>query len=448
MDREILRNRVIDALGDRRLVFAGLRGSDIESISDIPQLFASYSIIDAYRRHELESVAYEDLTGIRVDLDRWDIDDHLSADATVSFRRGLLTALSARSALLPYRPSRFLSSVVFARQDRCTNLGLSGAQQSAFEHKPWVETSLRHAGVPTLEWRYIADEEQPEVRSLLDDGPVVLRRSRTSGGEGVMVAHTPEDVREMWPRADESFVAVAKYLENSVSLNVAAVVWSDGVTVHHPSVQLIGIPECTTRPLGYCGNDFGAVKDLEPEQLDTIEDRTRLIGAWLRGNGYIGTFGVDFLLHDGEVLFTEINARFQGSTHASARLSVESGQACLVLEHVAAMLGLSAGARPRLRDIVPETPDLAHIVVHSASRWPMAVDNQTLRNDSRLRETRTMVDMTTRPTTSTQPGGVIARLTTRNRVTDNGYRLRPPWVDMVGGIRDAAVAAAREEPSQ
>ncbi|HZM55074.1 MAG TPA: ATP-grasp domain-containing protein, partial [Acidimicrobiales bacterium] len=312
-------------------------------MTDLPQLQASFSIINSYkRRSSVESVAYEDLTGVRVDLETWDIDEHLRSEATAEFRRGMLRVLAHPSALLPYRPSRFLSAVWFARRDRCLNLGLFGAHQNAFEHKPWVETAVSELGLPQIPWTYIADEEQLRARDLLAQGPVMLRRSRTSGGEGIVRVETNQDLLAQWPHIDEAFVSVAPFLDGGLPVNVGATVWHDGVSVHHPSVQLIGIPNCVTRPFGYCGNDFGLARELPAEIVEQIEVSTIRIGRWMAQFGYLGTFGVDYLVHNGKALFTEINARFQGSTHASCRLSIEANESCLMLEHVAALLRMDA----------------------------------------------------------------------------------------------------------
>jgi hypothetical protein len=239
MSRADLLGEVRKRLGGRKLVWAGIRGDDIESIADLDQLSASYSIIGAYRkRSSIEGVALEDMTARRVDMELWDIDDYRHEAPAVEFRRSLLRTLGSPSALLTYRPSRFLSAIWFARRDRCLNLGLFGAHQFAFEHKPWVETAVAGLGIPQIPWTYIADEEQLQTTDLLDRGSVLLRQSRTSGGQGFYHVHSTEELERLWPESDEAFVSVAPYFGNSIPINVGATVWEDGVSVHYPSVQL------------------------------------------------------------------------------------------------------------------------------------------------------------------------------------------------------------------
>lgn len=423
--RATLRAAVSGALGRRRLLWAGIRGDDAESLSDLPQFEASFTIINAYRRRPLAaSVAYEDLTGVRVDLETWDIDDHPGEDATVEFRRGLLRAMSVSCALLPYRPSQFLSALAFARQDRCLNLGLFGSQQFAFEHKPWVESAMAELGLPTLGWRYVADEDQLDAERLLADGPVMVRRSRTSGGEGMVRVSTPDELAEAWPRHAEAFASIARYVPDALPINIGATVWRDGVTVHLPSVQLVGVPECVSRPFGYCGNDFARVADLDDDQLDALESRTVEVGQWLRAHGYRGTFGVDYLMVDGQAVFTEVNPRFQGSTRASAQLAVEAGEACLPLEHVAAMVGLPVPEQPRLRERVRGREALAQVVVHNTKSHAVGADVNGLRETLKTVDRSVRIDAALPPGVTCEPGATLARLVVRSAVTTTGYDLR------------------------
>jgi hypothetical protein len=347
MDRGELLRKVSKRLGKRAVVWAGIRGDDIEPLTDLPQLEAAFSIIGEYRnRASIDSLAYETLTGVRVDLETWDIDEHLQKEETAAFRRALLQSLAQPSALLTYRPSRFLSAVSFARRDRTLNLSLFGAHQSMFEHKPWVETAVADLEVAHIPWTYVGDEEQLRASELLADGPVMLRRSRTSGGTGIVRVTDPDELLAKWPRVDEAFVSVAPYIADALPLNIGAVVWDEGVTVHHPSVQLIGIPGCVTRPFGYCGNDFGLVRDLEPRVLDQIESSTRSIGAWLLSV-------MDELAHIGVLAAPRAACRGEGLKQITKRQTMREFTDAQELKFrlLATGLSISAEARRWLADV-------------------------------------------------------------------------------------------------
>jgi hypothetical protein len=449
VNRAKLLKMVSDELGHRRLVWAGIRGADAEPLADLPQFEAAYTIINAYsRRPSVDGMAYEDLTGVRVDLEIWDIDAHLDAEATATFRRAMLQVLSVPSALLPYRPSSFLSAIWFARRNRCLNLGLFGGHQAAFEHKPWVETSIAALGVRTIPWTYVADEEQLRTEEMLRQGALILRRSRTSGGEGIVRVDDAGQVRLQWPHVAEAFVSVAPYLEGGIPINVGATVWHDGVTVHYPSVQLIGIQECVTRPFGYCGNDYGLVKDLDPRVLDQIEASTVAIGKWLQSYGYLGTFGVDFLVHDGVPLFTEINPRFQGSTHASCQLAIDAGESCLMLEHLAALRRIDAPPQRPVRELAAEAPPLAHFVVHWTGDQAEHLDPSPLVRLAMGTGRAIRAEVLTRPGLLTSRGAAVARIVCRESVTRTGYELIEPFAGVVSEWNDRAAHGAIDAGSR
>jgi hypothetical protein len=450
MKRADLLSQLGELLGTKDLVWFGTRGDDVEGAADLPNLAGAYSVIAPYeRRSTVDGVALEQLSGVRVDLDAHDIDEAPREPAVLELRRGIMKALGRPSFAFTYRPSTFLSAICFARRDRSTYLGMFKDHQAAFEHKPWVETAVAEVGLPHIPWTYIADEEQMHARRLLENGPIMLRRSRTSGGTGLAKVETPDQLADSWMRQDEVFLSVAPFVENALPVNIGGVAFNDGVTVHLPSVQLIGIPSCTTRPFGYCGNDFGAARDFDPALVDAIERSTRTVGAWLRRRGYRGAFGLDFLVRDGEPLFTEVNARFQGSTHLSCQISVLQGESCLMLEHLAALLGLPCPIQRPLRDQVRHAPDLAHVVPHWAGPQPHHVDGTELVLALAALPKFVRADVVAAPTRSTLPGGPIARVTMAERLTSTGFDLAEHVDSLVTKIHERAVSVdILQEPSK
>src|ERR1700733_683603 len=139
MDRTAMLERVSAELEGRQLVWVGTRGDDVEGLGDLPELTAAFSIISAYAtRPSIEALALEQLTGERIDLDVYEIDaDERHPEALAELRRRLWGVLHRPSVVIPYRPSEFITSVTFARRDRCRYLGLFKDHQSAFDFKPW-----------------------------------------------------------------------------------------------------------------------------------------------------------------------------------------------------------------------------------------------------------------------------------------------------------------------
>jgi hypothetical protein len=428
------------ALGRRSVYWAGLRADDISRTAGaLPHLAGSFSIMGG-RDQPVPSVLHEDLSSVRVDADRWDISSELRSPATIEFRSLLLRALTAESALVPYRSSEFLSAIAFARRDTCVHLGLFGGIQSAFEHKPWVESELQAWGVDGIPWIYLPDEEASFAGSMLTAGPILVRRSRSSGGEGLRLVRDETELRDAWPASDEGFAAVAPFLDGALPLNIGGTVWHDGVSIGRPSVQLIGIPACTGRQFGYCGNDFARAVELDAETLRLIEQQTRAIGEWLRGHGYLGSFGVDSLLTKGALLFTEVNPRFQGSTHLAARISESLDESCLYLDHIGACLGFDCPQRPPLADRMRDIEGLSHVIVHWSGPRATGVDVSDLVQNlvSDLRS----VDLQIRPSLVAWTGAPVARLAVAGSVTSDGYSIERRLARPIEEWQSRAVEAA------
>lgn len=440
MERALLKKEISRRLDGRQLVYFGTRGDDAEGVGDQPELAAVFSLIAAHHgRAVVQSVALEDLTGERVDLDAYDIDDDLHRPEVVELRRAILRMLWKASVVFTYRPSTFLSAICFARQDRCLYAGMFKDHQAAFEHKPWVESSIRAMGIPAIPWTYIADEEQLDALPFLAEGPIVLRRSRSSGGTGLYRIESAAELQALWPDQDEAFVSLAPFIPNGIPTNVSGVVWHDGVTLHGASVQLIGVPALTSRPFGYCGNDFGAAQDLPTKVVLQMEHSTMLIGRWLLSLGYRGAFGVDFLVEEERALFTEINPRLQGVTHLACQAGAAAGESCVLLEHLAANLGVSAPDGPSLAEQVVETSRLSHVVFHRPEPPVAYLDGLSVADNLLKSNGVARLDVVCPPNVIPRPGATIARATLAARVSDTGLRLTEPWA--------SRIAAAAELPA-
>ena len=101
-------------LGTRDLIWGGLRADDVEAISDLEQVAGSFSIIGGRDRGgAVPSLDFEDLFGAE-----WTWTPGISKTTWIPLPRTssampCLADWRAPPHFLPYRPSNFLSSIVF-----------------------------------------------------------------------------------------------------------------------------------------------------------------------------------------------------------------------------------------------------------------------------------------------------------------------------------------------
>lgn len=440
MNRAQLLDEVSARIRGRRLVWAGLRADDVKGLEDLPDGISSFSLIGPTEpEQDPRSLALDEMSGRRVDPEIWDVDAYPNDPVVRRFRTGLLAALASPSVLMPYRSTEFLSSIQLARCNTSQILGLFGGQQSLFEYKPWVELAVASAGIHSIPWRYVAAEDRGLLRGL-PEGDYLARRSRTSGGEGITRITSMTDLIEDWPDSPDHLVSIAPFIE-SVPINVGATAWRDGVTVHNPSVQLIGIPSCVSREFGHCGNDFGAMRRFSRATVEAIEQSTIAVGDWLRSQGYLGSFGVDFLVTEDHVLFAEVNPRFQGSTRASCRIDAGMGLPCLLLEHLAAWLGVARIDGPNLCDRVASAEAITSVVVHWTGAEPRRLNAADLVRRVEIDRLSVQADVVTSPHVINDPGSTVVRLTVPGSLTQSGFDLD---ARLVAAIDDWHATQAKE----
>ena len=367
---------ISDRIGRRQLVFFGTRGTDARPLLEIEQFRHCVSLVAPLCAVSMpDECCLETLTGLRVDLDTYHTDRDYSEEARM-LHRSLLRACDEPSILVTYRPAEFLTSVYFPRLATTQYLGVFDGLAAMLEHKPFVETALCEAGVPVVGWSYYADEDIPWLTEAIAREPHVLRVNRSSGGKGLVLANSPEELQAMLPSHSDRFIGVAPYLHPNTPVNIGACVFRDGsVTVHTPSLQLIGLNCCTDRQFGYCGNDWARIRDLDAQVLDKLEEITFIAGRWLHMMGYLGAFGVDAVVHQGRVFLSEINVRFQGSSAVSAELDSQMDLPDIYCDHIAAFLNLPASPPMRVRDLVREQALASQIICYNRHDHEMTLSH-------------------------------------------------------------------------
>ncbi len=189
-------------------------------------------------------------------------------------------------------------------------------------------------------------------------------------------------VKEKYP--DDSIV-IREYIEG-FSLNINAVIVSADpdprVLCSFPSVQITGIPECSSFASAFCGNDYSAAKKLNDGIIKQVKECTEKVGLWMAAAGYRGIFGMDFIVGDGIVYPAEINPRFQNSTSLHTILCACSGysEKALFLFQIAEFLqSKDKHMRKYLDDFsdddLMQTLDGAQLILHNRPEQAVVTEN-------------------------------------------------------------------------
>ncbi len=446
MNRKQSLAAISHAIGDRRLIWVGTRGTDARPLMEWEQFAGVFCVIAPLGVPSWPEEAegcLERLSRARVDLDGYHIDEDTSPCARELHRR-LCRALAPGTLVAAYRPTGFLAAAYYPRMEYAEYLGVFHGLQGAFEHKPWVETELKARGVPTIPWQYFSSSDHDVMLERMGTRASVLRANYSDGGIGLTLSDRSNG--DGVPDHTGGFLAMAPLLEPSVPLNVSACVFRDGsVSVRHPSVQLIGISSCTTRRFGYCGNDFAAAHEVLGrsglERLQVMAERT---GLWMREHGYVGAFGLDALLHEDEVYLTEINPRFQGSSAAAVTIARQLDWPDVYLDHFAAALGLPMPTAIPLHEqaLAQAQPGhrLSQVVCYNTGP------------SRRVREDAIVPDLehgdikgAPEPGVTVRPNGMLFKVFVHDRVTTNGDSIPPGLVEdiarLTGMLYEEAPAA-------
>lgn len=182
----------------------------------------------------------------------------------------------------------------------------------------------------------------------------VVQAPEGAGGFGSLLVdeHTTS---EALVSLDTPYVVVSEYRGGMAPLNIHLVVFPDRTVVLPPSVQVI-VPDAEGRLL-YTGYDFLAAQQLTSAQRDRLNTAGITIGEVLRKSGYRGVAGIDFLADEEQLLFVEINPRFQASTLGLNEVLAARGLPSVHHLHLMAFAGAAA---PNL----PEDVRPASTVIH------------------------------------------------------------------------------------
>jgi hypothetical protein len=216
------------------------------------------------------------------------------------------------------------------------------------EHCAWLNekvnflAAVENLGLPRLPGRWLRLDEArySEVSSEMGSR-FVAQLSRGASGSGTFFISSAAEYAFAGLQCGEAPVWVAPDV-GDLSLNINAIATEEGAVAAYPSVQLAGLSALSSRRGGYCGNDYAATADLPVETVRDVVEQTVTIGRWLASFGFLGMFGLDFVVDPDSLraYAVDLNPRWQGSTSLLAQAQYKAGVLPLPVADLAYRMGL------------------------------------------------------------------------------------------------------------
>lgn len=150
----------------------------------------------------------------------------------------------------------------------------------------------------------------------------IIQENKSSGGTGTFVVTKNNNQYVQSELSNTLFIASPR-LKNSYSINTHICIFKNDIVVFPSSIQII--IEKNNRLL-YMGADYISIKSISNHIRNSIKEVCIFIANEIKKLGYLGFLGIDLMVDSNdEILFVEINPRFQGSTMLLNSNLVKSG---------------------------------------------------------------------------------------------------------------------------
>jgi len=278
--------------------------------------------------------------GIRKDWSNEDLKTELSGE----FGEEIYKRWSKKKKdinLLCYRSVERLEQKAGEKNSKLNIFSAYENMKTYFDNKVRLYSNLEELSMPRIPGKISCPGKHSFSELVEELGmPFVVQFPYGSSGKFTFIVRGKEEYDYLLEKYSQDEAVIRKYIDG-VSLNVNAVIVSGekGVRILSlfPSVQIIGVPECSNFSSAFCGNDYVQSGQLDEDILQQVRRCVKITGKWMFLGGYRGIFGMDFLVEGNTVYPVEINPRFQNSTAFHNGLDVASGRAekSLFLLHIA-----------------------------------------------------------------------------------------------------------------
>lgn len=194
--------------------------------------------------------------------------------------------------------------------------------------------------VPILNYIWLDDLNlsYDEIANRLNSSTFVVQAKVGAGGNTTYNVTSDVDYSLIKERSGK--FCVSSYISNT-PLNVTAIITNDKDIIFPVSAQLI---LSHSSNFTYVGGDFVFASTLNKNIISDINKYTKRILGVLKNLGYRGIIGIDYILtKNDEILFMEINPRFQASSFLINLELKQKGYPCLAELNYKALNNIKIG---------------------------------------------------------------------------------------------------------
>lgn len=165
--------------------------------------------------------------------------------------------------------------------------------------------------VPVVPFQQITYSEKLNISNLFPDAStLIFQENISSGGFGTHVVNRTNAMN--FKEFEGKTFMVSPYYEKSVSVNTHLIIGSDCILSFPGSIQIV---HELNNKIVYLGADYITFQNLSSDKKKLLYSYVKTLGRHLQKIGYRGVVGFDFLITRDNIMFVEVNARFQASTH-------------------------------------------------------------------------------------------------------------------------------------
>lgn len=136
----------------------------------------------------------------------------------------------------------------------------------------------------------------------------IFQENCSSGGYGTHIVNIEFNNME---RFIGKTYMISPYFKKSIPVNVHLLIGDETILYFPGSIQIIHELD---NKLIYLGADYIAFQTISAPEKDKLRSYADKLGKYLQKMGYRGVLGFDFLITKEDIMFIEVNARFQAST--------------------------------------------------------------------------------------------------------------------------------------